>query len=243
MPWDVIIFYLIAAVCVASAVGVVVANNPVHAGVFLVICFLNIAATFVMMGAEFLAVVQVIVYTGAILVLVLFVLMLVDPDDLPEFHTARPVQRVVGLLLGAILLLEVGAAILSRTVTGARGDANEQNIAAVGGNTQALGRVLYSDYLLAFEVVSLVLLVGVIGAIVLALPERLGERLPTTRRDTISLGHPRGTDAALPAGPAGETPMGDRATPAPTPQPTTVGGRTLIMVTDPDERTTVGTRP
>ncbi|CAA9517848.1 MAG: NADH-ubiquinone oxidoreductase chain J [uncultured Thermomicrobiales bacterium] len=243
MPWDVIIFYLIAAVCITSAVGVVVANNPVHAGVFLVICFLNIAATFVMMGAEFLAVVQVIVYTGAILVLVLFVLMLVDPDDLPEFHTARPVQRVVGLLLGAILLLEVGAAILSRTVTGARGDATAQNIAAAGGNTQALGRVLYSDYLLAFEVVSLVLLVGVIGAIVLALPERLGEQISITRRGTISLGHPRGTDAALPAGPAGETPMVDRETPSPTPEPTTAGGRTLIMVTDPDERTTVGTRP
>jgi NADH-quinone oxidoreductase subunit J len=100
MPWDVIIFYLIAAVCVVSAIGVVTVNNPVHAGVFLVICFLNIAGIFVMLGAEFLAVVQVIVYTGAILVLVLFVLMLVDPDDLPEFHTARPVQRYVGLLLG-----------------------------------------------------------------------------------------------------------------------------------------------
>ncbi len=217
MPWDVLIFYLIAAVCVLSAAGVVVARNPVHSAIFLVLCFVNIAATFVMMGAEFLAVVQVIVYTGAILVLVLFVLMLVNPDDLPEFHAARPVQRYVGLLLGAILLLEVGAAIVTRSVSGEQGTATPDNIAAVGGNTQALGRVLYSDYLLAFEVVSLVLLVGVVGAIVLALPERLGERPSVARRGSISLSHPRGVDAALPEGrPAGETLIPTRHSTSPT---------------------------
>ena len=239
MPWDLLIFYLIATLCILSAVGVVVSNNPVHAGIFLVLCFLNIAATFVMMGAEFLAVVQVIVYTGAILVLVLFVLMLVDPDDLPEFHTARPVQRYVGLLLGAILLLEVTLAILTRTVVGQQGDATPANVAAVGGNTQALGRFLYSDYLLAFEAVSLVLLVGVIGAIVLALPERLGERLPGTRRGTISLGHARGVDAALPAGPLGETAM-PTVTPTRVRTTTVDGSRELIMTDDPDAYTTVG---
>src|SRR6476646_3024571 len=112
MSWDLLAFYLIAAVCILAAGGVVVSNNPVHSAIFLVICFFNVAGVFVMLGAEFLAVVQVIVYTGAILVLVLFVLMLVDPDNLPEFHTARPIQRYVGLLLGAILLLEVGGATL-----------------------------------------------------------------------------------------------------------------------------------
>src|SRR3712207_588209 len=97
MPWDVIVFYLLAAICVLAAVGVVASTNPVHAGVFLILCFFNVAAIFVMLGAEFLAAVQVIVYAGAILVLVLFVLMLVNPDDLPEFHPGRPVQRTVGL--------------------------------------------------------------------------------------------------------------------------------------------------
>ncbi|MBA2277643.1 MAG: NADH-quinone oxidoreductase subunit J [Chloroflexia bacterium] len=236
MPWDVIFFYLIGGVSVLTALGVVVANNPVHAGIFLVICFLNVAGIFVMLGAEFLAVTQVIVYTGAILVLVLFVLMLVDPDDLPEFHTARPVQRYVGFLLGAVLLLEVGAAILTWTRFAPEGTATPENIAFVGGNTQALGRLLYTDYLLAFEVISLVLIVGIIGAIVLALPERLGERTGT-RRDTISLGHARGTDtAALPVGPRGETPITvdrDRA------QPTPAMTRGLIMAKDADEYTTV----
>jgi NADH-quinone oxidoreductase subunit J len=195
-----------------------------------------------MLGAEFLAVVQVIVYTGAILVLVLFVLMLVDPDDLPEFHTARPVQRYVGLLLGLVLLLEVGAAILNRTVAGVPGGATEENINLVGGNTQALGRTLYTEYLFPFEIASLVLLVGIIGAIVLALPERLGERIGQ-RRGTISLGHPRGTDMALPVGPLGETPMEAPAVASAQPtvrQPSPEATRELIMVRDADTYTTIG---
>ncbi|MGH2561848.1 MAG: NADH-quinone oxidoreductase subunit J family protein [Thermomicrobiales bacterium] len=237
MPWDVIIFYMISAVCVLCAGGVVVAANPVHSAIFLVLCFFNVAGIFVMLGAEFLAVAQVIVYTGAIMVLVLFVLMLVDPDDLPEFHAARPVQRYVGLLLGVILLLEVGIAIINRSVIGGGSAATPENIQAVGGNTQALGMTLYSDFLLPFEVISLVLTVGVIGAIVLALPERLAEQLEH-RRDTISLGHPRGTDLALSAGPFGETPMASAETDeAPVP-----GGRRMIMVKDPDQYTTVERR-
>ena len=246
MPWDLIVFYLIGTVCVLAALGVVVANNPVHSAIFLVLSFFNVAAVFVMLGAEFLAVVQVIVYTGAILVLVLFVLMLVDPDDLPEFHAARPVQRSIAFLLGLILLLEVGAAILNRAVDGGNlspSTATPQQIEAVGGNTQALGRALYTDYVFAFEVVSLVLLVGVIGAIVLALPERLGERrLPA--RATISLSHARGVDAALPEGPRGESPItpAREEVPAVERAPTSGGPRELIMTKDPDAYTTINRR-
>jgi NADH-quinone oxidoreductase subunit J len=236
MPWDVIIFYMVATVCVLAAIGVVAARNPVHSAIFLVLCFFNVAAVFVMLGAEFLAVVQVIVYTGAILVLVLFVLMLVDPDDLPEFHRGRPIQRAVGLLLGGMLLLEVGIAIIDRTVTGVTGDATPENVAAVGGNAQAVGRVLYTEYLLPFEIVSLVLTVGVIGAIVLALPERLGA-VVARRQDTISLGHPRGTDLALPGGPVGETPIVARGE-----AEEVMVSRDLIMTKDPDAYTTVGSR-
>jgi NADH-quinone oxidoreductase subunit J len=236
MGWDALIFYLLAAVCIVAAGGVVASTNPVHAGVFLVLCFFNIAAIFVMLGAEFLAAVQVIVYAGAVLVLVLFVLMMVDPDDLPEFHAARPIQRSVALLLGLILLLEVGAAIATRTVIGQQGFAREL-AEDRGGNVQALGLVLYFDYLLPFEIVSLVLLVGIIGAIVLALPERLGEQ-DRPRRATISLGHPRGVDPALPAGPAAETPVvtaEERRESA-----ALEATRELIMVRDPDAYTRVG---
>jgi len=235
MSWDVVVFYMLAVVCLLCACGVVAARNPVHSAIFLVLCFFNVAGVFVMMGAEFLAVIQVIVYTGAILVLMLFVLMLVDPDDLPEFHEGRPVQRALGVLLGAILLLETAVAIINREVIGQKGGATADNIEAVGGNTQALGRVLYSDYLLAFEVVSLVLTVAVIGAIVLALPERLGVQIAQRRQGTISLGHPRGTDVeALPAGGIEESPI------APAKERIAAannGSRRLVMVKDPDEYT------
>jgi NADH-quinone oxidoreductase subunit J len=239
MPWAVLTFYLIGAICVLCAGGVVASNNPVHSAIFLVMCFFNVGGIFVMLGADFLAVVQVIVYTGAILVLMLFVLMLVDPDDLPEFHTARPVQRYIGTLLGLILLLEVGVAILDRTVVGQSGTATPQNVALVGGNVQALGRVLYTQYLFPFEVASLILTVGVIGAIVLAMPERLGEKV-SLRRGTISLGHPRGTDFMLPEGPSSETAIpGDVADEE---AERVAYGRELIMVKDPDLYTTIGTR-
>jgi NADH-quinone oxidoreductase subunit J len=241
MPWDVIIFYLIATVCVLSAAGVVVVNNPVHSAIFLVLCFFNVAGIFLMLGAEFLAVVQLIVYTGAILVLVLFVLMLVDPDDLPEFHATRPVQRYVGLLLGAILLLEMGVAIIDRTVKGLAGNATSENVALVGGNTQALGRTLYSTYVFPFEVASLVLTVGVIGAIVLALPERLGARF-VQRRGTISLGHARGVDYALPAGPGEESEIPGSVESEVAEAATAGYSRNLIMTSDPDQYTTIERR-
>jgi hypothetical protein len=156
----------------------------------------------------------------------LFLLLLVDPQALPERSGGHPVQRIVGPLLGIILFLEVAAAIANRAMVGEAGNATPQNIAFVGGSTQALGNVLFTQYLLPFEIVSLVLLVGVTGAIVLALPARLGERL-----GTISLGHPRGTDMALPEGPAAEahlTYADEKATEA------LEATRELILVKDPD---------
>jgi NADH-quinone oxidoreductase subunit J len=187
-----------------------------------------------MLGAEFLAAAQVIVYAGAVLVLMLFFLLLIDPQKLPERGGGHPVQRIVGPLLGVILFLEVAAAIANRAVIGTMGNATPENIAFVGGSTQAFGNLLFTQALLPFEVVSLVLLIGVIGAIVLALPERLGERL-----GTISLGHPRGTDLVLPEGPAAAAPMtrADRqATEA------LEATREIILVRDPDLYTGVGSR-
>ena len=135
-------------------------------------------------------------------------------------------QRIVGPLLGVILFLEVAAAIANRALVGATGNATPENNAFVGGSTQAFGNLLFTQYLLPFEVVSLVLLIGVVGAIVLALPERLGERL-----GTISLGHPRGTDIALPEGPPAAAPMNradEQATAA------LEATREIILVRDPD---------
>jgi NADH-quinone oxidoreductase subunit J len=236
MPWDFVAFMLLAAICVICAGGVVASANPVHSGIFLGICFIHVAGIFVMLGAEFLAVVQVIVYTGAILVLILFVLMLVDPDTLPEFTNQRPIQRTVAVLLGLVLLLEIAVAILGRTIKGVAGNATPENVALVGGNTQALGRSLYTEYQLPFEIASLVLTVGVIGAIVLAMPERLGERV-YRRRGTISLAHPRGTDLVLPEGVRGESPIDDSTSELATGLPSR---REVIMVGNAEDYTTVG---
>lgn len=234
MAWNLIFFYLLGAISVLAAIGMVVARNPVHSAIFLVLTLFNSAGIFVMLGAEFLAAAQVIVYAGAVLVLMLFFLMLVDPGNLPERGGGHPVQRIVGPLLGVILFLEVAAAIANRAVSGTTGNATPENIAFVGGSTQAFGNLIFTQYLLTFEVVSLVLLIGVVGAIVLALPERLGERL-----STISLGHPRGTDMALPEGPAAAAPItraDQQATEA-------VGAtREVILVSDPDLYTGGGAR-
>ncbi len=226
MSWKVIFFYLLAAISVLAAGGVVLAKNPVHSAIFLVLTLFNTAGIFVMLGAEFLAAAQVIVYAGAALVLMLFLLMLVDPQALPERAGGHPVQRIVGPLLGAILFLEVAAAIANRATVGARGNATPAIVSQIGGSTQAVGNLLFTQYLLPFEIISLVLLVGVAGAIVLALPERLGERL-----GTISLGHPRGTDMALPEGPSTAAPITRADEQATTALEAT---RELILVRDPD---------
>jgi NADH-quinone oxidoreductase subunit J len=226
MAWDLIFFYLLAAISILAALGMVIARNPVHSAIFLVLTLFNTAGIFVMLGADFLAAAQVIVYAGAVLVLMLFFLMLVDPQNLPERGGGHPVQRIVGPILGVILFLEVAAAIANRVTIGSPGNATPANIAFLGGNTQVVGNLLFTQYLLPFEVVSLVLLVGVIGAIVLALPERLGERL-----GTISLGHPRGTDMALPEGPSTAAPITAADRQATEQLEAT---REIILVKDPD---------
>lgn len=235
MAWDVIFFFILAAACLLTAVLVVVSADPVHSGLFLVLCFLNVAGIFVMMGSEFLAIIQIIVYTGAILVLLLFVLMLIDPDKLPSFYTARPLQRYVSVLLGIVLVLEIGAAIISRTAIEAIGPDTAEAISATGGNVQAIGRIIFTDYVLALEIVSLVLSVGVVGAVVLGLPERLGEKA-NTATSTISLGHPRGSDGMLEAGPRFETPIDvpEGRTSAPE------GARRVVMAKTADEYTRAG---
>ena len=234
MTWSVLFFYLLAVISVLAAIGMVVVRNPVHSAIFLVLTLFNTAGIFVMLGAEFVAAAQVIVYAGAVLVLMLFFLMLIDPEKLPERGGGHPVQRIVGPLLGVILFLEVAAAIANRAIIGTTGNATPENIAFVGGSTQAIGNLLFTQFLLPFEVVSLVLLIGVVGAIVLALPERLGERL-----GTISLGHPRGTDMALPEGPAAAAPVSradQQATEA------LEATREIILVRDPDLYTGAGSR-
>jgi NADH-quinone oxidoreductase subunit J len=218
MSAQVVVFDILAIIAVIAALGVVLARNPVHSAVSLVLTFVNVAGIYVILRAEFLAAVQIIVYTGAILVLVLFVIMLVHQEDLPEFHGGQPVQRMLGFILGLVLLGEVAAAILTRTALGQTGPWTPAQVASVGGNVQAIGQVLYSGYVLPIQATALVLLVATIGALVLARPDVAKVPAGMARQVlTISLAHPRGDTEeeeyeipALPDGTSIKPEAGDR---------------------------------
>lgn len=197
MSAEVLVFDILAIIAVISALGVVLARNPVHSAVALIVTFIQISGIFIILRAEFLAAVQLIVYSGAILVLVIFVIMLVRVEELPEFYGGRPVQQIFGFLIGLALLGEMAAAILTRTVVGQEGPWTPDAVAAAGGNTQVLGQILYSGYVLPIQVTAVVLLVGTIAALVLARPQAATTATGRKRTGLISLAHPRGTDREL----------------------------------------------
>src|SRR5215467_1627652 len=160
-------FYVFAAVLMASGAMVVVSRNPVYSVLFLILAFFNAAALFVLIGAEFIAMILVIVYVGAVAVLFLFVVMMLDINltRLREgFLKYLPVGALIGLVLFAEILLGLGV-IGSNTATLASLGRPEPQMLAVD-NTRAIGRVLYTQYFYLFQVAGGVLLVAMIGAIV-----------------------------------------------------------------------------
>jgi len=164
-------FYLFAALSVASAVMVIVARNPVHAVLFLILAFFNAAGLFVLLGAEFLAMLLVIVYVGAVAVLFLFVVMMLDVD-FAELRAGFIKNAPVGLIVGGIVLAELVLLFVGRGF-GLAGASHPAAVAAQdASNTQALGLVLYTKYVYFFEVAGLVLLVAMVGAIVLTLQHK-----------------------------------------------------------------------
>jgi len=164
-------FYLFAAVAVASALMVISARNPVHAVMFLILTFVNAAGLFMLAGAEFLALLLIVVYVGAVAVLFLFVVMMLDID----FAQLRqgllqyaPIGIVVGLVLLLELLLVAGSFVISPDVAGGAA----LPIDGAMENTRQLGLVLYTRYVFLFQGAGAVLLVAMIGAIVLTLRHR-----------------------------------------------------------------------
>ena len=162
-------FYLFASVAVASAVMVISSRNPVHSVLFLILCFFNAAGLFILLGAEFLAMILVVVYVGAVAVLFLFVVMMLDVDFV-ELRQGMlnylPVGGVIGLILLAELVLLFGTWAAPAGDVAATADAVQ--------NTRALGAVLYTKYVFFFQMAGLILLVAMIGAIVLTLRHRTG---------------------------------------------------------------------
>ena len=170
-------FYVFAAVTVASAAMVVVSRNPVYSVLFLILAVFNAAGLFLLIGAEFIAMILVIVYVGAVAVLFLFVVMMLDINltELREgFLAYFPVGALIGAVLFAELLLGVGI-IGSGSTTIAGLNTHGAQVMAID-NTRAIGQVLYTQYFYLFQVAGLVLLVAMIGAIVLTLRSRPGVR-------------------------------------------------------------------
>ena len=162
-------FYLFAGICEASDFMVISVKNPVHAVLFLILTFFNAAGLFIMLGAEFLAMILVVFYVGAVMVLFLFVVMMLDVDfaELKAgFLKYLPVGAAVGIILLIELVLVVGAWITAPEI------AVQAPSPAGMSNTEALGRILYTKYVYLFEAAGLILLVAMIGAIVLTLQHK-----------------------------------------------------------------------
>jgi NADH-quinone oxidoreductase subunit J len=187
----VVFFYLFAGVCVACAFMVIAAKNPVHSVLYLILAFVNAAGLFMLMGAEFLAMMLIVVYVGAVLVLFLFVVMMLDVDfaELRQgFLQYLPIGVLVGVVFLAELLLVVGAWVIGPGLPQAISSPIPGNLT----NTEALGRVLYTQYVYYFQASGVVLLVAMIGAIVLTLRHK-----PNIKRQNISDQVARTKDTAM----------------------------------------------
>ncbi len=187
-------FYLLSGVAIASAFMVIASRNPVHSVLFLILTFVNAAGLFLMMGAEFLAMILVVVYVGAVAVLFLFVVMMLDVDfaELREgFLQYLPMGALIGVVFLIELVLIVGSwsldpALVRSPTAAALPQAGEMT------NTAAIGRVLYTQYFFFFQTAGLILLVAMIGAIVLTLRERVG-----VKRQDISAQNARTQETAM----------------------------------------------
>ena len=163
-----VFFYIFAIVAVASAVCVITLRNPVHSAFFLIVCLMQIAAVFVLLRSPFLAAVQVFIYVGAVMVLFLFAVMVLDMGK-EKLKDHLHGQSVLGIIAGVVLFLLVGYMIYAGSTYLQRPPIGDF---AMMKNTEIIGRELYTKYIFPFEVVSLILLVALVGAIALVMRTR-----------------------------------------------------------------------
>ena len=192
MTLQLLVFYILAAVTVASGVMVVTARNPVHSVLWLILAFFNAAGLFVLIGAEFLAMVLVVVYVGAVAVLFMFVVMMLD-INFDELREGFMRYLTVGLLIGIVLLAElvfVGGTWVLATPAAPVATATPPGIT----NTEAIGDLLFTNYFYLFQTAGLILLVAIIGAITLTLRVRpggkrqvIGRQVARKRVDSVEL--------------------------------------------------------
>lgn len=174
-----VFFYLFATIMIASACVVIFARNPVHSVLFLILAFCNGAGLFLLAGAEFLAMLLIVVYVGAVAVLFLFVVMMLDVD-FAELKQGFAKYLPISAAVGAVVLAELGMVAVGWRPAGAARSLLETPIASDVSNTAALGQVLYTKYAIFFQTSALVLLTAMIGAIVLTLHHK-----PNVKRQNI----------------------------------------------------------
>jgi NADH-quinone oxidoreductase subunit J len=168
-------FYLFAGICVASAFMVIASKNPVHSVLYLILAFVNAAGLFVLLGAEFLAMILIVVYVGAVAVLFLFVVMMLDVD-FAELKQGALQYLPIGMLIGGIFLAELLLVVGSWVIGPGVPHAITAPIAAKASNIEVIGLVLYTRYVYFFEAAGMILLIAMIGAIVLTLQHRVRVR-------------------------------------------------------------------
>jgi len=167
-----IIFYAVSAVLVVAALGVITARNPVHAAMFLVFAFFNSAILWLLMEAEFLAIVLVLVYVGAVMVLFLFVVMMLD-INVAQLREGFTRYAPLGFIIAGVVVAEIASVVWVRSL-GVEPGATVPAMPSAGGNTRALGELLYTKYLYPFELAAVILLLAMVAAIVLTMRHRTG---------------------------------------------------------------------
>ena len=165
------IFIIAALIAVAASLLMVTRKNPIHSALWMIVTFFSMAIIYLLLNAQFIAVAQVMVYAGAIMMLILFVIMLVQMekglDGEESGRSGAPKLKVAGAVITVILFLEVLFGALFYQMTGRQGDYSIEMVKNVG-NVRTVGSLLYGQYLFPFEIASLLLLVGIVGAVVIA---------------------------------------------------------------------------
>jgi NADH-quinone oxidoreductase subunit J len=164
---DAVIFIICAALALVGAFGVVLARNPVHNALFLLLTLVTMAVFFLQQHAQLVAIIQIVVYASAIVVLFLFVITLLGVDERESLDDPRPYQRPAAIIFGALLLVQVIVLAGRHWVTGARSTRGALDDPRTG-NVQNLARSLFTDFLWAFELTAVLLVIAVVGGVVLA---------------------------------------------------------------------------
>ena len=169
---EIFVFYLFALIAVLGALGVIILRNPVHSVVSLALVFISLAAMYVLLSAPFIAVAQVMVYAGAIIILFVFVIMLLNPG-IDHGAGKLPSQRWLAIVFGIVLIVQLAVTLAGAVLPSTSGKFTPEFIASQG-SVQVVGTVLFTDFLLPFEITSMLLLVAIVGVIVLAKKPKSG---------------------------------------------------------------------